>query len=76
MFYSWGVGHRHVWVKEKFGPRMLPGFLLAWRQTPDGWEALVTWAASGPDMIMTDWVPAERLAPVAAERPGMGTAYG
>lgn len=64
MFYSSTVGQRHVWVKEKFGPRKLPGLLLTWRQGTDGWEALVTWVTADPEVIITDWVPAERLGPV------------
>lgn len=29
-------GQRHVCVREKFGPRHLPGLLLTWRRTADG----------------------------------------
>ncbi|GEB12591.1 hypothetical protein NSI01_09060 [Pimelobacter simplex] len=68
-----------MWVREQFGPRHLPGLILAWRQNEHGeWEAFVTWdnQATAVDQIQTDWVPAERLRPVSAGRPHGGTAYG
>ncbi|MCG8150267.1 hypothetical protein GUY44_07240 [Pimelobacter simplex] len=73
------MGQRHVWVREKFGPRHLPGLILAWRQNQHGeWEAFVTWdnQSTADGQLETDWVPAERLKPVGDRAPSQGTAYG
>ncbi|WP_418061717.1 hypothetical protein [Pimelobacter simplex] len=73
------MGQRHVWVKEKFGPRHFPGLILAWNQNEHGeWEAFVTWdnQSTADGQIQTDWVPAERLKPVSAGVPSLGTGYG
>ena len=73
------MGQRHVWVREQFGPRHMPGLILAWRHNLHGeWEAFVTWDnGTTPDgQLETDWVPAERLQPATGKAPSQGTAYG
>jgi hypothetical protein len=68
------AGVRHVWVRPAFVPVELPGFVLAWRSTADGWEGLVTYA-DRDGRIVTDWLPAANLRPIKSS-PQTGSAYG
>jgi hypothetical protein len=53
----------------------MPGLVLEWRRGPDGsWQALVTWVETR-GRVITAWVPADELRPVA-DKPRTGSAYG
>ena len=58
---------RHVWVAAPVdGPQPRAGLLLEWRQVGHRWEGLVTYPAElrpGVWSTVTEWVPAELLAP-------------
>lgn len=66
---------RHVWVRQEHIPSELPGLVLEWRQTPDGWEAQVVYVDPGGSTTI-EWVPAGRLRPVEGSAPRTGSAYG
>jgi hypothetical protein len=54
---------RHVWVDVSGGYRHA-GLVVSWRRTSDGgWEAQV--AVARDASILVQWVPADRLTPVA-----------
>ena len=67
-----GKQRRHVWVRSG-GDLVYPGLVLAWRRTRDGagdgtgdgagWEAQV--AVVRPGSVLTSWLPADDLTPVA-----------
>lgn len=62
-----GTGQRghtapqHVWVRH--GDDAVPGVLIDWRQDGGDWEAHVLYA-TGPEAIVQEWVPADRVRPV------------
>lgn len=63
-----------MWVRPALVPTELPGLVLDWRRTPDGWQALVTMVETR-GRVVTEWVPAERMRPVKSS-PRVGSAYG
>jgi hypothetical protein len=58
---------RHVWVDTDTGGQH-PGLVLEWRKTRDGWEAQV--AVVRTNSVLTTWIPATALHPVADDRWG------
>lgn len=64
-----------MWVRPAFAPSEMPGLVLEWRRGSDGaWCALVTWVETR-GRIVTAWVPADELRPVA-DQPRTGSSYG
>lgn len=47
---------RHVWVRPEHTPTEMAGLVLEWRQTPDGWEAQVTYVEPRGRAV-TEWLP-------------------
>jgi hypothetical protein len=68
------AGVRHVWVRPAFVPVELPGLVLDWRSTPEGWQGLVNYV-DREGRIVTEWLPAANLRPVKTA-PQTGSAYG
>lgn len=66
---------RHVWVKLDHQPIEHPGFVLDWRRTDTGWDALVTYYVEADRCAFTTWLEAHRLRPVEST-PSIGSAYG
>lgn len=56
---------KHCWVTDRHG--RLPGLLLTWRQTPQGWEGRVIHPTPDPDStqwaLIDEWLPAGLLDP-------------
>lgn len=68
------AGVRHVWVRPAFVPVEMPGLVLLWKPTPNGWQALVTWI-DPVGRITTDWCDPSTLRPIEAQRQ-IGSRYG
>ena len=67
-------GVRHVWVRPAFVPVELPGLVLDWRSTDEGWQGLVNYV-DRDGRIVTEWLPAANLRPIKTA-PQTGSAYG
>jgi hypothetical protein len=63
------AGVRHVWVRLAFVPVELPGLVLHWRSTENGWEGLVAYV-DREGRTVTDWLAATALRPVPLEQKG------
>lgn len=62
-----------MWVRPAYVPVEVPGLVLLWDRTPDGWRALVTWIEQG-GRVATDWVAVADLRPIPS-RPSTGSRY-
>lgn len=56
---------RHVYVRIPFLPTELPGLVLEWDRTDDGWRALVVYYREDESRAITTWVEAGQLRPVS-----------
>lgn len=63
-----------MWVRPAFVPVEMPGLVLLWRPTSNGWQALVTWI-DPVGRITTDWCDPSTLRPIEG-RPATGSRYG
>lgn len=58
-----GGRSRHV---EVFcDPYWLPGLLVRWVRSPEGWKGLCAWVAQDEDVLRVDLLPADRFRPLS-----------
>lgn len=60
--YDLSGGVRHVWVKPTNMPTEMPGLVVEWSQSPEGWRALVTYVEPRGRAV-TEWLDSDQLRP-------------